>query len=125
MKRDNAKFKVEFKKRLFSMTLKLIDFLDHIPKDLSSRRIADQLMRSGTSIISNYVEGLSASSRRDFTNYLTISLKSCNESKLWLCILRDSQKVNSTEVNWFIKELNEISKILASSIITLKGKRIL
>ncbi len=123
MENDKAKFKKEFKKRLYHFVLKLIDFLDGLPKDNVSRRIGDQLLRSGTSIIGNYVEGQSASSKKDFTNYFNHSLKSANESKLWLSLLKDSKRASSGQVDWFLKELEEIGKIFASSILTLKGKK--
>ncbi len=80
-------------------------------------------MRSGTSIIGNYVEGQSASSKKDFVNYFNHSLKSTNESILWLALLRDSKRAESEEVDRFLNELEEIGKIFASSILTLKGKR--
>jgi four helix bundle protein len=94
-----------------------------MPGDRVSNKICDQLIRSGTSVIGNYTEGKSASSRKDFTNYLTISLKSANESKLWFALLRDSNKAKKEEVQWFLNELDEISRILASSVLTLKSKK--
>lgn len=123
MQTNNAKFKNELKKRLYAFTLKLIEFLDKLPKDNVSKRIGDQLLRSSTSIIGNFIEGQAASSKKDFINYLNISLKSANESKLWLALLRDSRRVTPQDVAWFAKELNEIANIFASSILTLKGKR--
>ena len=62
MQNEKAKIKQEFKKRLYDFTLRLIDFLDKLLKDNVSRRIGDQLLRSGTSIIANYIEGQAASS---------------------------------------------------------------
>ena len=50
-------FKENFKQRLCNFVLKLIEFLDKLPKDNVSRRIGDQLLRSGTSILGNYIEG--------------------------------------------------------------------
>ena len=123
MENDKSKFKKKFKKRLYHFVLRLIEFIDGLPQDNVSRRIGDQLLRSGTSILGNYVEGQSASSKKYFTNYFNTSLKSTNESKLWFALLRDSKRVQSKEVDWFLKELEEIGKILASSILTLKGKR--
>lgn len=123
MKTTNEKSKSEFKKRLYNFTLKLIEFIDKLPSDNVSRRIGDQLLRSGTSILGNYVEGQSASSRRDFTNYFNTSLKSANESKLWLALLRDSKRAKPEKVTGFLTELEEFSNIFASSILTLKGKR--
>ena len=99
MQNDKAKFKNEFKKRLYSFTLKLIEFIDMLQKDNVSRRLSDQLLRSGTSIIANYIEGQAASSKKDFTNYFNISLKSANGSKLWLALLKDSGRVQAADVS--------------------------
>ncbi|UCE08766.1 MAG: four helix bundle protein [bacterium] len=55
-----------------------------------------------------------------FYNFI---LKSSNESKLWITLLNDSKCARSEDVEWFIKELEEISNIFASSILTLKMKR--
>lgn len=123
MQNDRSKFKKEFKKRLYAFTLKLVEFLDKLPNDNVSNRIGDQLLRSGTSIIGNYIEGQAASSKRDFTNYFNTSLKSANESKLWVALLRDSGRAKAEDVSWFLDELDEIAKMLASSILTLKGKK--
>ena len=123
MKNDKEKCKNKFKKRLYAFTLKLIDFLDSLPKDNVARRIGDQLLRSGTSVIANYVEAQVASSKKEFTNFFHIALKSANESKLWLVLLRDSKRATSKSIAWLLNELDEIANIIASSILTLKGKR--
>ena len=123
MQNDKSKFKKEFKKRLYAFTLRLVDFLDKLPNDNVSKRIGDQLLRSGTSIIGNYIEGQAASSKRDFTNYFNTSLKSANESKLWVALLRDSGRAKAEDVSWFLNELDEIANIFASSILTLRGKK--
>lgn len=123
MQTDKERFKIHFKERLYRFTLKMIEFLDELPRDNVSRRIGDQLLRSGTSIIGNYIEGQAASSKKDFTNYFNISLKSANESRLWFTLLRDSKRTTPDKVAWFLNELDEISKIFASSILTLKGKK--
>jgi len=123
MQNDKLKFKKDFKKRLYLFTLKLIEFLDSLPKDNVSQRLSDQLLRSGTSIIANYIEGQAASSKKDFTNYFNTSLKSANESRLWLALLRDSKRAKTEDVSFFLKELEEIANIFAPSILTLKGRR--
>jgi four helix bundle protein len=123
MQNDKVKFKNEFKRRLYDFTLRLIEFIDKLPNDNVSKRIGDQLLRSGTSIIANYIEGQAASSKKDFTNYFNISLKSANESKLWLALLRDSKRAKADEVSWFLNELDEVANIFGSSILTLKGRK--
>jgi len=121
--KSSSTFKDDFKRRLYNFTLRLIKFLDTLPNDNVSKRIGDQLLRSGTSILGNYIEGQSASSKKDFTNFFNTSLKSSNESKLWFALLRDSKRVKNKDVEWFLKELGEIANIFASSILTLKGRK--
>jgi len=123
MQNDSVKFKNEFKKRLYGWVLRLIKFIDKLPRDSVSSVMGKQLLRSGTSILANYVEANSASSKKDFINFFTHSLKSANESKVWLSLLRDTDKGEKQELEFLLKELMEISNILASSILTLKGKK--
>ena len=113
----------QFKKRIYKFTLDLIKTVEKLPRDPVPRVIFDQLIRSVTSICANYIEAYAASSRRDFTNYFNHSLKSTNESKFWVALLRDSSKMEAKQANKFLAELEEISKILGSSILTLRGKR--
>lgn len=113
----------EFKKRLYRFVLRLIKFIENLKRTSTSRIVGDQLLRSGTGILGTYIEGLSASSKREYTNYFTYSLKSANESKVWISILRDTGNGDREEANLLLSELNEIAKIFASSILTLKGKR--
>lgn len=123
MQNDKVKFKEEFKKRLYRFVLELIGFVDNLPKDQVCSRIGDQLLRSGTSVVGNYVEAQASSSKKEFINFFNHSLKSANESKLWFAILRDSGRAKREEVARFLCELDEISKIFASSILRLKGKK--
>jgi len=123
MKVGKEKFRNEFKKRLYAFTLRLIELLDHLPKDDISKRLADQLLRSGTSIMANYIEGYAASSKKDFINFFNIALKSANESKFWLCLLRDSRRIKPADPEWLLSELTEIANIFASSILTMRGRR--
>ena len=123
MENDNAKFKNEFKSRLYRWVLRLVKFIDSLSRGNVNEVMGRQLLRSGTSILANYVEANSASSRKDFINFFTHSLKSANESKVWLSLLKDLDRGDKAEVDWLLKELIEISKVIASSILTLKGKR--
>jgi four helix bundle protein len=119
---EKEQFKEEFKKRIKVFILNLIYFIDSLPNDRACRIIADQLLRSGTSIGANYFEARAASSKNDFVNFFTYSLKSSNESKFWLEILIDAEKCNSQVALPLLKEVAEISNILATSILTMKGR---
>lgn len=82
--------------------------------------ISKQLLRSATSIGANVIEAQTGSTRKDFTNFFSSALKSANESKFWLGLLRGSKKAESTTVNELLYETNQIANIFGSSIIILK-----
>ena len=109
-------YRSEFRKRLYFFTLKLIEFIDHLPKDNVSQRIGDELFSCGTKIISNYIEATAAPTKKDLNIYTTGSLKATNECKLWLALVRDSKRAKADRAKWFLDELDEISQILSDSI---------
>ena len=82
--------------------------------------IVDQLLRSATSIGANVIEARSGNSRKNLVNFFSIALRSANETKYWLCLVRDTMVVDKLEIVELIKEADEISKILAKSLLTLK-----
>ena len=123
MQNQNSKLKTDLKHRAYQYSIKIIEFLDTLPKDASTEVITKQLLRSATSIGANIVEAKGASSKRDFTNFFSHSLKSANESLYWLGLLRDAKKINSAQLEYLLDETKELANILGSSILTLKGKK--
>ena len=123
MQNEKAKFKEEFKRRVYRFALDVIAFVDRLPAGQTSQIITEQLVRSTTSIGANVIEAQAASSRKDYTNFFTHALKSANECKFWFGLLRDSGRGDKEVVNRLLIEATEIANILATSILTLKGKR--
>lgn len=122
MQNHNSKFKSDLKVRCYRFSLQVILYLDSLNKDSVSRIIFDQLIRSATSIGANLVEASASSSKLEFKKFHEISLKSANETKYWLCLLRDSKRGNSIEINKLLAEIIEISNMLAAGILKMKGK---
>ncbi|MEK9165236.1 MAG: four helix bundle protein [Patescibacteria group bacterium] len=120
---NKEEFKREFKKRVYNFSIQLVYFIEELPKSKTSFIIGDQLLRSGTSIGANVVEAQGASSKRDFTNFLSYAFKSANETRYWIGLLRDTQKANKIKAEKLLKEAEELSKILSSIILSLKGKK--
>lgn len=123
MKNDKEKFKNEFKRRIYTFILKLIKVVDSLPKETSSEIFAKQILRSSTSVGANHIEAQAASSKKDFINFFHHALKSANETKFWLAILRDSGKIKKIEAEVLLKEATEIANILGASLLTMKDKR--
>jgi four helix bundle protein len=122
MENKSSKHKIKLKDRTYQYSIKMIEFLDNLPKDNSAQIISKQLLRSATSIGANIVEAQASSSKKDFTKYFNYSLKSANESVYWLNLLKNAKKINNNQIEYLLNETKELAKILGSSILTLKGK---
>lgn len=118
----NEEFRKDLIKRAFNLARKTMRLVDKFPKKQSAWVISDQLLRAITSIGANIIEAQAASSRKDFINFLNHALKSGNEAKFWLALARDLDEKLASQINELIKETDELVKILASSILTLRGK---
>jgi len=94
----------------------------NLSKGSANEVIIKQIIRSSTSIMANYIEADSAASKKDFINFFTYSLKSANETKFWLTLIKDINPGCEQEIEYLTKELIEISNIIAASILTLKDK---
>ena len=115
--------KLQLKQRAYLYALEIIKFIDILPKEQTCRIIGTQLLRSATSIGANIIEAQAGSSKKDFTNFFSYALKSANESKFWIGLLRDSGKAQKDKADALLKETIELANILGSSILTLKGKK--
>lgn len=115
--------KLELKYRAFYLSINVIKFLEGLSYKQSIKIISDQLIRCITSIGANIVEAKSSSSKKEFLNYFQIALKSANEAKYWLAMLKELLPEEKEKIDNFLGEVNEISKIVGTSVLTMKGKR--
>jgi four helix bundle protein len=106
--------------RCFHFAKEVMTFVAECKYDRIHFSIFDQLIRSATSIGANVVEGGSGSTKKDFINFFCIALKSANETKYWLCLVRDTMNVNRYKLDELLKEAEEISKIIAAIILSAK-----
>ena len=122
MQNYNSKSKSDFKSRCYNFSLNVINLTDILPNKRSSWVIADQLIRSATSIGANLTESKASSSRLEFKKFYEIALKSANEIKYWLELLRDSGLADKDKINDLLQEVNELANMLAAGVIKLKKK---
>ena len=81
--------------------------------------IANQLLRSGTSIGANVFEAQHCESRADFIHKMKIAVKEANETLYWLMICEKSDGYG--EVSFFKQEVEQLIKIISKIIITSKS----
>lgn len=123
MQNEREKFKENFIKRLIRFSIKILKFCEKMRQKRILWSIIDQLIRSATSIGANVVEAKASSSKRDYLRFFEIALKSANETKYWLILIKESVPEFKGETEELLMEADEISKVIGASVLTLKGKK--
>ncbi|MEW6096837.1 MAG: four helix bundle protein [bacterium] len=112
----------DIQERLINFVAMIIELCFALPNTHVGKHIAGQLLRRGTSPASNYGQVRGVESKNDFVYKLGIVLKELNESGIWLEIIKRSNLLPINQLLNLVKECDELSKIISSSIRT-RGKK--
>ena len=95
------------------------DLEDRLPSTRAGNHIAGQLLRCGTSPLSNHGEVEAAESRKDFLHKLRICLKELRETKRWLRLVGRLKRLGQAEnLTFCLNEVDELIRIFAASVRT-------
>ena len=89
--------------RCYYFSKEVVLFVKSCAYDKVYSSLFDQLIRSATSIGANIVEGKAGSSKKDWKKFFVIALKSANETKYWLCLIRDTMGIDKTKIKVLLK----------------------
>jgi four helix bundle protein len=81
--------------------------------------LANQLLRSGTSIGANLSEAKYSVSRKEFLVKTKIALKESAETEFWLDLLKDTNILSQTEYESMKNDCIELLRILTASVKSL------
>lgn len=118
---------MEYKRDIKTWTVAFSVSIVKLTKELEDKTvpfaIINQVLRSGTSIGANVHEGKSSSSEKELIRYLSIALKSANETEYWFKIIKEAYGFDSSTIIECQNELTELQKVIATIIIKLKSKQ--
>ena len=103
----------------FRFALEIVAYCEKLEEE-KKFVIANQLLKSGTSIGANVREAQNSESKNDFIHKLKIAAKEIEETNYWLELCQHSE--NYPDCEKLISELKEIENITNKIIITLKTK---
>ena len=84
--------------------------------------IANQILRSGTSIGANIHEAQYAHGPKDFALKFEIALKECHETEYWLDLIFETESITKEEYDNLRHKCGTIRARLISSLNTIKSK---
>jgi four helix bundle protein len=96
-----------------------VELTKSLPNTRAGSHIAGQVLRCGTSPLSNHGEVEAAESRKDFLHNLRICLKELRETKRWLRLVSRLKKLGEpANLQACLNEAEELIRIFAASVKT-------
>jgi four helix bundle protein len=107
----------DIKKRTFEFGVRIVRLVNTLPRTIAGGKVAEQLVKSGTSIGANVEEADGAESKRDFVHKMSIARKEARETRYWLRIVRATGlSKDAQEVSYLLQESDELVRILSAII---------
>ena len=105
--------------RLLDFAVSIVELTESFPNTRAGNHIAGQLLRCGTSPLSNHGEVEAAESRKDFIHKLRICLKELRETRRWLRLVGRLKKLGSIQaLPVCLSEIDELIRIFAAGVRT-------
>lgn len=94
--------------------LRIIKLYKYLTDNHRIAPVANQILKSGTSIGANVREAIRAQSKPDFYAKMNIALKESSETEYWLELLHESGYISQEQFNSIYRDCRELLKILMS-----------
>ena len=111
------------REKSYKFALRVVNLNKFLREDKKEFVLSKQILRAGTSIGANVVEGSRAESIADFSHKLSVSLKESFGTEYWLNLLRDTEYISTKQAESLIAVCQELQKILTASIKTAKQNK--
>ena len=110
--------KDELRRRTKEFALRTMKLVDALPRSRSANAVANQLVRSGTSVASNYRAACRARSRAEFIAKIGVVEEKADESAFWLELIVAHKLMREPSVHPLLREAGELTAIMAASRIS-------
>ena len=102
----------------FLFAQRVVRLYKHLLANGQPRAVADQILRSGTSIGANMEEATGGFSRRDFIAKCSIAYKEARETHYWLRLLRDTECLEPSLAHSLLTDAEELRRMLSAIVRT-------
>jgi four helix bundle protein len=113
----------DLKARTKQFALRVMKLVDAMPRTIQGRAIANQIIRSATSVAANYRAACRARSRAEFIAKLGVVEEEADETAFWLQLIIDSALLTEARIHPLLTEAGELVAIMAASRKSAVGNR--
>lgn len=115
--------KIELQKRTQKFAIDVIKFIGKLPSDRALNVLANQLLRSASSIGANYRSACKGKSTADFINKIIIVEEEADESVYWFELMESSGLIDPNLIIPLKKEAIELTAIFTAIGKTAKANQ--
>ena len=108
------------KQKSIAFGRRIVQLGKHLKREQHEYVLADQIVRSGTSIGANVAESIYGCSRKDFILKLQIAQKEAAETLYWLDMIYSGEYISDGLYQSFVADCNELLAMLSASIKTAR-----
>lgn len=105
----------ELKARTKGFALRVIRLVDALPGTVKGRTIANQIIRSATSVAANYRAACRARSWAEFIAKIGVVEEEADETAFWLELIVEANIRSEKQIAALLKEAYELVAIMAAS----------
>ena len=113
----------DLKARTKQFALRVMKLVDSLPRTIQGRAVANQIIRSATSVAANYRAACRARSRAEFIAKIGVVEEEADETAFWLELIIDSALLTETRTRPLLIEAGELVAIMAASRKSAFGNR--
>jgi four helix bundle protein len=108
----------ELQTRLKKYAYRIVKLTEALPNAIASKIIKTQIIRAAFSAAANYRSACNGYTKKAFAAKLAIAFEEIDESVFWLEVIVDLKLMTPAKIELLIREGEELTKILAQSLIT-------
>ncbi|MCX5632996.1 MAG: four helix bundle protein [Phycisphaerae bacterium] len=108
------------KDKSYEFAIRIVKLSQYLQSEKKEFILGKQILRSGTAIGALVREAQFGQSKADFAGKMSIALKEANETDYWLCLLKDTEFINSKLFESMHADCKELIAMLVSTVKTSK-----
>ncbi len=105
----------ELRSRTKRFAVRILNVSEAVRSRPGARAIADQLVRSGTSVGANYRAACRSRSEAEFAARIAIALEEADETAYWLELLVDAAFLPTRRLTDLMRECDELIRIFSAA----------
>ena len=118
---NNLQMGRDIQERTFNFAVDCVKLCRALEKQSATcRSLANQLLRSATSVGANVEEAQAGQSRADFVAKLSIALKEARETHYWLRLLQAAEISSDVSIVDLQNEADQIKRVLGAIIVSAR-----